>query len=549
MDTTNRELLFSPQMGPVLLKSHIMGYSEIYCHICGVSFNINRGRTDEEPRSAAWGDRCDFVSGFARGNCPDKGGCFFVQRDLNGDQSTLASSELNKKCIPLIESDDSSDDSQGNISDVSSANSDFDWDYIPEDWEHIASPECGQSSAYNGHHISVEAMRGCTTLQCLVRKSENWKPAPDDEQFEIQGHFFLSGLSDHMPSRDICEPVVFPERHSEKYPRAENCLWGPEGAETYAMPFHPTCLEVFKRASLYRYGVVDLECLTQWWVLELTYDDFHAFPRYEGVSNAQEQYWQHNLGDEFLAANPCFVPGLEPLLSSTQQHEHIHSEFIPTGVVSGTVPADLFSLLPGEIRLMILTQLSFKDIAKLRLASRTFMQLPTSLFYQLTMRDTPWLYEAWSSLPLSFWATTTQSEEERKQELVDIRVKELRQAIQSPEMVNAQGTIDSLKKDIDELLERNRTPRPTTSVTLLSRTDTDWYALQTLITRNWKTLPGLKNRRRIWDDCQEILNRVDAYRKEGKICPGEAVDLAEVGRQYDQRKRRSRAGGQVLNAY
>ncbi|UNI14294.1 hypothetical protein JDV02_000938 [Purpureocillium takamizusanense] len=32
------------------------GYYEIYCQLCGVSFNINRSRTRSEPRSAAWAD-------------------------------------------------------------------------------------------------------------------------------------------------------------------------------------------------------------------------------------------------------------------------------------------------------------------------------------------------------------------------------------------------------------------------------------------------------------------------------------------------------------
>ncbi|KAF5681223.1 hypothetical protein FHETE_12 [Fusarium heterosporum] len=381
-----------------------MGYSEVYCHICGVSFNISRGRTDKEPRTAAWGDECAFTSGYSWEQCPENGGCFFVQRDPNGNDSTLATEELTKLILPKVNPEDPEE---------SYEYASGDWDDTPDDWEHIASPECEQDKAYNGHHISAQAMRGCKTLQCLVRKPKDWRPAPDDEAFEAHEQFFLSGLSDHMPSRDMSSPIVYPERHGVSSPNAENCIWEPEDAEDYAMPFHPTCLEIFKRASLHRYGVVDIECLTQWWELEAAYEDFYAFPRHEDVNKASEQWWNHLRGGEYLVANPCFVPGLESLLSSTKSSRdsgHKQSKITLSSVVSDTKHPDVFLRLPAEIRLLLLLELSYKDIANLRLASRTFLDLPQSLFYHLTMRDTPWLYEAWSSLPISFWATTTEKE-------------------------------------------------------------------------------------------------------------------------------------------
>ena len=60
--------------------------------------------------------------------------------------------------------------------------------------EHIAGPACGHKGGYSGHRISVEEMRGCTTLQCLVRKPDGWHPEDDDEGFEREGRHFLSGL-------------------------------------------------------------------------------------------------------------------------------------------------------------------------------------------------------------------------------------------------------------------------------------------------------------------------------------------------------------------
>ncbi|RSL98801.1 hypothetical protein CDV31_012432 [Fusarium ambrosium] len=503
-----------------------MGYSEIHCHICGVSFNISRARTETEPRSAAWGQERDYPDRFHPECCPDEPGCFWVDRYADGNEDAEEPETALLEPVKMYPADIDEDD--------------FDAD----DWEHISGPKCNQGDAYNGHNISVEAMRGCKTSQCLIRKPDDWEPEPDDEEFEVSGHFFLSGLNDSMPSRDMSCPEVVPERHGNNTPNADNCVWNADDAEDYCMPFHPTCFEVFKRVTLHRYGVVDIECLTQWWAHEANYEDFHAFPRHPAVENGQQQSWNHDEGGEFLAANPCFVPGLEALLSSAHRPKelgHADSELIPTAVSAATHPRDLFSRLPGEVRMFILLQLGFKDIANLRLASRTFLQLPRSLFYELTLRDTPWLYEAWSSLPISYWATSTQEEEEKKQKDRQDRVAALNSALEilEDEAVDSgdpdanDAAIEAIEAEL-ETLSDIPTTRPATSVILLNRTETDWYRLQTEIGRNWKKLQGLQNRRRIWNDCQEILNRVDAYRKQGRIRRGQAVDIVGMARRAQE---------------
>ncbi|KAL9563836.1 hypothetical protein ACKAV7_012008 [Fusarium commune] len=439
-----------------------MGYSEIYCHICGVSFNISRIRTIGEPRSAAWGDYEDFVHVYDVKECFNASCLLLKRHPVRSEPEQFISCSTFLNATQRVNLQDSS-------------------------WEHIAGPECDHPRAYNGHRISAEAMRGCRVFQCLVRKPNDWRPEPDDELFEISGEFFLSGLSDHMPSREFGSTLtVFPARHGESRPWADNCVWVEEASESYAMPFHPTCLEIFKRASLHRYRIVDIDCLMRWWELEATFDKFNEFPRHHAVKRGQQQWWEHIKGDEFLAANPCFVPGLESMLDSTQRSGEAHteedSEITPTAVSQTPAPTDSFSCLPSEIRFHILSQLSFSDIANLRLASRVFLRLPKSLFYHLTLRNMPWLYEAWSPLPMSFWATTTPSELKRPAETMQNRL-------------------------------------PETPVMLLGRTETDWFQLKCELSRNWQKLLGLQNRRRVWDDCQEILNRVDKYLEQGKIKP------------------------------
>lgn len=58
------------------------------------------------------------------------------------------------------------------------------------------------------------------------------------------------------------------------------------------------------------------------------------------------------------------------------------------------VASDPFIKLPVELAGMVLDSLSSKDIANLRLATRTFQLLPVNLFRRLLFEEFPWLWEA-----------------------------------------------------------------------------------------------------------------------------------------------------------
>ena len=45
----------------------------------------------------------------------------------------------------------------------------------------------------------------------------------------------------------------------------------------------------------------------------------------------------------------------------------------------------------------------------------------------------------------------------------------------------------------------------------------DWYMMYMLIKECWSNLKGIRNRKRIWRDVDEIVGRIDHYRQEGKI--------------------------------
>jgi hypothetical protein len=79
--------------------------------------------------------------------------------------------------------------------------------------EHIAGPKCFDDRGYNGHNISAEEMKGCTTYQFLAYKSSDWHPESDDEEWEERSQVFLTGIGDRFPSRDMASPEVIPVRH------------------------------------------------------------------------------------------------------------------------------------------------------------------------------------------------------------------------------------------------------------------------------------------------------------------------------------------------
>lgn len=350
-------------------------------------------------------------------------------------------------------------------------------------WEHVsAAPDCWASEGYHGMDISVEAMRGCNTAQCLVPKStEDWDlfgPRADDEPFEIDGDYFLSGLTDHMRDKEDELLLVFPPRHGCSEPDVGNYLQPGWSLSSLAMAFHPTCLEVLKRASMHHYGVVDIKGLTGWFRLEANHDTFYSFPRHPDIQEGWHERWFHQHGAGYLAANPCFVPELGSILSKVKagSHTSIEADLAKTAC---HVSEDVLSRLPYDIRLNIALYLTIEDLASLHQITPAFKGLPQSV-YRTLMRDTmPWFYETWCSMPISRWATTT--------------AKRLRKG-EKPESV-AMEPLDPVA--------------------------TDYLALAFELVCTEKTALGLRNRRRIWKDCEEILRRVDAYREKGQIGPRE----------------------------
>ena len=79
--------------------------------------------------------------------------------------------------------------------------------------EHVAGPGCNWGRGYSGYQISVEEMKGCRAVQCLLPKdTRDWQPEEDDHDFERESRFFLTGVGDGSAT-DGDESACTPVRH------------------------------------------------------------------------------------------------------------------------------------------------------------------------------------------------------------------------------------------------------------------------------------------------------------------------------------------------
>ncbi|SMR60616.1 unnamed protein product [Zymoseptoria tritici ST99CH_1E4] len=108
-----------------------MGYSEMHCTICGVSFRIGRIRTRHEPRSYAWAyfgsDICNQLA-LPDIDCSSSLGCTFVDRNKPTDDFHSLDSDPKILFPP---------DGQ-----------------LPDEAEHIAGPDCKNTNGCTAMWLS-----------------------------------------------------------------------------------------------------------------------------------------------------------------------------------------------------------------------------------------------------------------------------------------------------------------------------------------------------------------------------------------------------------
>jgi hypothetical protein len=340
-------------------------------------------------------------------------------------------------------------------------------------------------------------MKYCTTVQCIVpygedyhESAEEWHPELDDEDFERTSKYHLSGLGFRSATIEEIN-YVYPKRHGcdEINPVDIN------GFELGHASFHPYCLETYRRVSSLRLGRVDLLDLAEW----IERQDSSA-PYHPAVRRGASQWWEYTSGDEFLVSDPLRIPALSSMFKAAhrpQQDFDARSSPFGEGEADSTRTPDIFGKLPEELRDMVLVQLSSKDIANLRLASRTFRRLPYTTWHDLLKKEMPWVWEAWTDRPYLLMSCAT------KAELIahDRTIEDRRQT--------AAGLPSKQRALEEELIAQDdadfRKPRP---VQQLDRLHTDWYFLYSQLRQEWAKIKGLQNRERIWKAAEFVVRRI-----------------------------------------
>ncbi|KAE8352210.1 hypothetical protein BDV28DRAFT_149245 [Aspergillus coremiiformis] len=466
--------------------------AERACSLCGSSFNTRRIRTPEEPQHFAWGYHEDerFVNAWSdldpRPNlstwierigvqCPTaETGCYYILRqyhpqnqDPDPDDCWIIFLDFEEEQVPTV-------GHRFNIHrDIKKRPGKIGiW---VEDLEHIASPGCRTNGGYCGYRITEKEMRGCQRVQTLLPKTHSYQKSPDDFEFEVNSKFFLSGLYDGLLNKTRLRLSVLGRRRDMVYEIGQP-----------AFPFHPWCFGVYTQLSQRYLGYVEVDALCSFFEHIRSYNREFFYFLCPAISRSRDFQWIHHPGDEWLAANPYYVPKLrdlmnmamDPSAASNLQSAALRPQmYISPTATSHFATTNPFAKLPPEINYMILDYLGEFDILDMRLVSRVFYQLPNRVWLRMIREKMPWLWEIQNEDPPYFWATMTAS---------DIRHRR----------------VDPGK--MEQHLARWTMPK-------VCYETMNWFKLYVGITKHWGELKGLQNRRRIWNYQEKRLVQLEYH--------------------------------------
>lgn len=195
--------------------------------------------------------------------------------------------------------------------------------------------------------------------------------------------------------------------------------------------------------------------------LDCDYETFFVdFPRDPAVRRGQEQWWHHERGSEYLVANPVDIPGLRQLLEPP-----VHGAEQKTTFGASQSPND-----------------SQTEIHRTPLSTPNAVKDPFS--------------------PLSAELTSMILDHLGSKDIANLRLA-------TPVFRQLPSILFRrlLLEDMPWLYE----------VKELDVAQFDWYSFYCTLKSSWKDLKGLRNRKRIWQDVEEILGRIEGYRKKGEI--------------------------------
>ncbi|KAI2714267.1 hypothetical protein CBS147354_7436 [Penicillium roqueforti] len=502
-----------------------MGYYEFRCHLCGVSFNVffrlRSGELDlSDPQDGRFFEPDPLDSKVYDDMVEDLD--YQPPKDIGDNDPYEYDSDYESTDSMSLDGEDARDngDSEDSSTDTNQDPERKMYDHWV--WQTFKRPGLtddllrvgfldNPTGGYSVDAISPEQASGCRTAQFLVHNSlqrDTWKSDELHEPWEIDGDWSLSGICDGAPM----DPIVFPKRNGLEYFEADDTFISNIPPNEIAMPFHPWCFDIFCRQSKVQFQCINASGLMTWRNSEFDYDSRDSFPRCKEVRSSQKQWWFHQPGTEYLIANPLDVPGLPEILLAAVENQESDASYDPSYEIESSqsptkrpVPshnsqADFLSVLPAEIRLMIIDYLDSSDIASLTVASKAFTELPNTVWYRLVRREMPWLWEAWDESECihspSMWT--------------NMQTAELKSMIRLRKFYVEGLLVDWYTERDAEKAAEHRYPMTVTmpdQVKLPIR-NTDWRRVLLQIQRNWDMLKGLQNRQRIWTDVEEIIRRI-----------------------------------------
>ncbi|KAJ4333859.1 hypothetical protein N0V95_009325 [Ascochyta clinopodiicola] len=479
-----------------------MGYSEIACRLCGVSFNMGRRRLRSEPEWMGWENTGDGVRvGCHLGRSRNPNWC--GNDDPSEEEDEASASEgvcenMDGVDIDRIDAD---------VEKMLDGRDDDDYQYEKSDEEEPMEYDSDDEMCSPEEISRVDIVDAVEDNTYTLFKHALWSlPEPGTEKadppakhdcFRGKGYNGKSITAEEMRDSNLNKVVE----------------------EDTAVPFHPTCFDIFCRLSRKHFGHINVDALGEW-IFDphnpLEVDRVSSDPN---VRSSSSQWWDHLDGCEYLSANPLLIPRLAPMLQAAIEKD---DRFDPRDgafdVPTGDNRGDAFSRLPLELRLQTLSYLNSSDIANLRLTSRTFRQLPILLWRDLLLKEMPYLWEVWSD-DLPFMWATVQFEDVEQHQKVEAETAAWRARTENIIRESLPEALDAWKQHVDgflsqrynTFLEKGRAEALKEIVTGLPASKTNWYKVYTDITTNWNDLKGLQNRKRIWKDIGVIVDQLDKF--------------------------------------
>ncbi|KAH7549011.1 hypothetical protein BM1_10784 [Bipolaris maydis] len=368
--------------------------------------------------------------------------------------------------------------------------------------EHIASPTCQSVQGINGHKLSVAEMKGCRNHRFLLPKPSHWvppdwKPEAVDNIFEKDSLFVLSGEANGS-YESMAGQFVYPPRYGlDRVPVSANSAnkgcWDRGSWEP--LPVHSYCLDMYAKASYRRLGHVDLHDIWLWREMcsnpaRFGFADEVNSP-YPGIGKTNEiDPFSHHAGNEWMVANPMEIPGL--------------------------AKSPLFKL-PVELLDNIFAFLDDLGVSAIVATCGTFRRHAQPLYRRRVIRDMSWFWEVPEGRPYPAspdWAVTW--EPCNPPSLVPPELPlglETRKAeteiwaqitADDPNMSDVGRTVQLVNFDFRRGVEGWICSLPPNGHQ--HTTDVNWVHLWHSLTPEKTPLSGIRNRVRIWRQCERIAS-------------------------------------------